>query len=123
MSEIHYSIVAGGFAGWEGRTPCPPMVGDTIDCDGVMFVVKDRLWQDAESSLGEAAARAWNHGAADHVCLILICERCKGADDEQEAITVIESEEPTNILDDTDNNPGYYLEVTHEQEETEQRLG
>lgn len=71
--KIHYCVAVPGFDGWDGQTSCPPAVGDTIVIDGRAFVVEERTWRDAEATLGLDAARAWGHGAGDHVHVTLHC--------------------------------------------------
>lgn len=74
MNQIHYSIhTEDDGVTWDGQTPCPPAVGDFIVVDGKVLQVRERVWEDAESTLGAEEARAWGHGAGDHVSLTLVC--------------------------------------------------
>lgn len=72
--KIHYEISVHSKVMWDGQTPCPPAVGDTIHVDDETLRVVERHWLTAGDVLGSEATTIWGHGAADHVCVRLHCE-------------------------------------------------
>lgn len=78
VNQIHYTIetiVDSDDDGWDGRTACPPEVGDQVLIGNERYIVVQRIWRTAAETLGDEAARAWGHAGGDHVHVTLRCEK------------------------------------------------
>lgn len=71
---IHYSVELNGEYLWDGRTPCPPCVGDVLVIDCKRFVVIRRVWGTALDDLGRSAIAAWELDEGSHISVTLVVE-------------------------------------------------
>lgn len=71
--RVFYSVVVDGEAIWDGHAAQAPACGDEVLIDGQWYRVHARRWQTAGDSLGPEAARMWDVGETDLVCVELIC--------------------------------------------------
>ena len=62
---------------WDGPCLAAPAVGDRVEADNNVYLVKGRVWQEADYFLGKESAKMWGHGGADLVGVLLFVDEVK----------------------------------------------
>ena len=77
MAQIHYEVIEVGSSKVlaSGRTPTPPLVGECLTVQRVVYKVDERIWHPAGDMLSADALSKWGNAPGDHVFACLYVRR------------------------------------------------